>query len=59
MIGCTSKDITTLLQLNSGNAATLFYEADLFIKSNLKQFGFVEFDFDNGSSDKLVDAIVA
>ena len=33
----------------SGNAATLFYEADLFIKSNLKQF-----DFDNGNSDKLV-----
>lgn len=28
-------------------------------KNNLKQFGFVESDFDNGGSDKLVDAIVA
>jgi probable F420-dependent oxidoreductase len=26
-------------------------------KNNLKQFGFVEADFDNGGSDKLVDAI--
>lgn len=28
-------------------------------KNNLKQFGFVESDFDAGGSDKLVDAIVA
>jgi probable F420-dependent oxidoreductase len=28
-------------------------------KNNLKQFGFVETDFENGGSDKLVDAIVA
>jgi len=28
-------------------------------KNNLKQFGFVESDFDNAGSDKLVDAIVA
>jgi probable F420-dependent oxidoreductase len=26
-------------------------------KNNLKQFGFVESDFDNGGSDKLVDAV--
>ncbi len=28
-------------------------------KNNLKQFGFDEADFENGGSDKLVDAIVA
>jgi hypothetical protein len=28
-------------------------------KNNLKQFGFEEHDFENGGSDKLVDAIVA
>ena len=28
-------------------------------KNNLKQFGFDEADFDNGGSDKLVDAIIA
>ncbi len=28
-------------------------------KNNLKQFGFADTDFDNGGSDKLVDAIVA
>ena len=28
-------------------------------RSNLREFGFIDADFDNGGSDKLVDAIVA
>lgn len=40
-------------------AATTTYTGLDNYKNNLKQFGFVEADFDNGGSDKLVDAIVA
>jgi probable F420-dependent oxidoreductase len=54
-----------LLETDAGRARTIarshmatYITLDNY-KNNLKQFGFDETDFDNGGSDKLVDAIIA